>query len=319
MLPVFINILATIACFLTVLVANIARGEQLPIVLVNGIMASDKDMKPLEDQILKALPGTYVKSIHILRGKWTSWMNMHEQGKDLCHDIQADPKLKNGFIMIAHSQGGLLARYYVERWNNPKCEILITLGSPHQGVFGIPGTYDERFKFLNHFENLARFMMYRSFAQKHLSIAQYWHDSIKFNLYLKRCTFLPYLNNEIEHEFSEHYKANMLSLKHFVMINSPFETIVEPACSCHFGFYKNGSKDVEESFVESRQYINDLLGLRTLDISGRLHLLWANCTHTDYQEDIDCFERLILPFLKGKAPKKDGYMVLDEYDYDYEF
>jgi len=304
-------IIYTIVCFVMAVAGSIAHGEPTPVVLINGIMASDKDMKPLEAQILKALPGTYVKSIHILHGKWTSWENMHKQGKDVCHDIQSDPKLKDGFILIAHSQGGLLARYYVERFNNPKVHTLITLGTPHQGVFGIPGPIDNRLKFLNYFERIARHILYWSFVQKHVSVAEYWHDTLKPDFYLKKCTFLPLINNATPHEFSEHYKANMLSLNHFVMVNSPFEAIVEPSCSCHFGFYRDGSKSEEQSLCETSQYQEDLLGLKTLDETGRLHLLWANCTHSDYQENEDCFNRCILPFLSGKAMDEDMKLLLN--------
>lgn len=304
-------IIYSIICFLGVICGGIARSEQLPIVLVNGIMACDKDMKPLEDQIHKALPDVYVKSVRIMKGKWTSWKNMYEQGKDLCRSIQSDPKLKDGFIFVAHSQGGLLARYYVERHNNPKCEVLITLGSPHEGTFGLPGTLDDRLRFLNPFENLARFLLYRKFMQNHVSCAQYYHNTLHVDQYLKKCNFLPYLNNEKAHEFSEHYKANMLSLRHFVMVNSTAETIVEPACSCHFGFYKDGSKKEEQSIVETRGYQEDSLGLRTLHESGRLHVLWCNCKHTDYQEDEENFQRNVLPFLKDEEEDLEELFCCD--------
>jgi palmitoyl-protein thioesterase len=305
-------IIYSLICFFTVIAGGIARSEQLPIVLVNGIMADDKDMKPLEEQIHKALPNAYVKSVHILKGKWTSWKNMYEQGEDLCHDIKADPKLKDGFIFIAHSQGGLLARYYVQQFNNPKCETLITLGSPHQGTFGLPGKIDERLKFLNYFENAARWFLYRSFMQNHVSCAQYYHNTLHVDQYLNRCNFLPYLNNSKPHDLSEHYKANIVALKHFVMVNSTAEAIVEPACSCHFGFYKDSSKEIEENLIETSCYKEDSLGLKTLDDAGKLYLLWCNCAHTDYQEDGDCFKRCILPFLKNE--EDSGLKILLDYD-----
>jgi palmitoyl-protein thioesterase len=281
------------------------RAENMPIVLVHGIIANSHNMEPLKKHIEEALPGTYVKCVDIGEGKWSSVSNMHAQGKYLCAEIQKDLKLHNGFIMICHSQGGLLGRYYVERWNNPKVHTYISLGSPQRGVFGLPGTYDERFTWLNIFENLARFILYRGFIQEHVSFAEYWHDSQHEDLYLKRCTFLPYLNNEVEHDFSAHYKANICSLHNMVLVESMCDTVIEPVDSCQFGFYKAGTKGVDQSLYEWDVYSQDKLGLKTLDDSGRLHLYWAMCSHTDFQEDKDNFMQNILPFIKVPAECPD--------------
>ena len=47
------------------------------------------------------------------------------------------------------------------------------------------------------------------------------------------------------------------------------------------------------------EYIYDLLGLRTLDETGRLHILETNCTHQGHKTQ-ECFpqlEKLTFPFL----------------------
>ena len=82
-----------------------------------------------------------------------------------------------------------------------------------------------------------------------------------------------------------------------VLISSTNEEIIEPIISCHFGSYKLGSTTQIELLTEKDWYKNDILGLKTLNESGRLHLKMANCYHAEYQADEDNFTQNILPFL----------------------
>lgn len=270
-----------------------------PIVLVHGILADAQSMQPTEEYIKKYLPGTYVKSVEIGNGEVTSFWSMHRQVKYLVKELQSDPKLKNGFDMIAHSQGGLVSRYFIQHVNKPRVHTYITWGSPHQGVLGTPGTFDNRFTWMNWFEWKAHNLLYSSFFQNYVSFAGYWHDTAHYDLYIKQCKFLPYLNNEIKHNLSQLYKENLLSLENFVMVNSSREDIIEPRISCHFGFYAKGSKSKLEKLHNSDIYQQDVLGLKKLDETQRLHMLWANCTHTGYQEDEHNFVHNTLPFLQS--------------------
>ena len=48
---------------------------------------------------------------------------MHEQVERMCDLVDADPNLSNGFDVLAFGQGGLVARGYVQRCNNPRVRI----------------------------------------------------------------------------------------------------------------------------------------------------------------------------------------------------
>ena len=105
------------------------------------------------------------------------------------------------------------------------------------------------------------------------------------------------------------------------MIWSPNDDVLSPPESGKFGFYDiisnaNGYdlidhldiladfvvNEVElpvKDFFESEQYTKDLLGLRTLYETGRLHILETNCTHSGHKTE-QCFpqlEKLTFPFL----------------------
>jgi palmitoyl-protein thioesterase len=311
-----LHIIMTIACFLTVLITDIVRANPTPVVLVHGIMADEHDMSVLEGYIKEALPGVYVHSVNIGAGKWTSFWSLHRQARWLCDEIQSDPKLIGGFNMICHSQGGLLGRYYLERWNNPKVKCYISIASPQRGVFGLPGTLDNRWKILNHFENLSRYLLYRSLIQNHFSVAQLWNDSYHKEQYLTHNNFLPYLNNEIDHEFAAHYRANICSLDNMVLVGSVSDEIVEPLESAHFGYYKEGSKEEYEKYFEWDVYKSDKLGLKELDDTGRLHIRFSNEGHCSAPEDKMSFEKNILPFLKEKSK---GFFVLEDYVSEQEY
>lgn len=284
------------------------RAEQqptqpLPIVLVHGILSDNYGMAPTEHYIRKHIgEHVYIKNVQLGFGEITSFTNLKHQLEHLRETLQTDPKLTHGFNMVTHSQGGLVGRYYIERYNNPRVINYISLGSPQQGVFGLPGTFDNRFKWLDYMEGYAHHVLYSKGFQKFVSFAGYWHDTLHYNKYIKKCRFLPYLNNQIDHPDSALFKKNICSLKNMVLVMSSNDDIIEPRISCHFGFYKMGSKTEIEEMIATEIYKKDTLGLRTLNESGRLHLRMAECTHAEFQEDEQNFIANVVEFLKDVPP-----------------
>lgn len=278
--------------------------KYVPIVLVHGVISDKYGMEPTEQYIRKYMgDDVYIKNVNVGIGKLTSLVNAYHQGEHLRREIQADPHLKDGFNFVVHSQGGLISRYYLECYNNPQVLTYISWGSPQQGVFGTPGTIDSKFSWLNYLEGWTHLVLYSSFCQKYIGFAGYWHDTMHYKQYLKFCSFLPYLNNEVTHEKNQLYKDNICKLKNMVLVMSTEDDIIEPRISCHFGFYKPGSNaDVQELF-DTDLYKYDWLGLKTLHESGRLHFKIAHCTHSDFQEDESNFVENTLEFLMAD-PKK---------------
>lgn len=280
--------------------AAILAKQYVPIVLVHGVLSDDYGMLPTEQYIRKYMgPDVYIKNVQLGFGELTSITNVYNQAEYLRQAIQSDPKLQNGFNFVVHSQGGLVSRYYLEKHNNPKVLTYISWGSPQAGVFGLPGTLDSRFAWLDHMEGFAHRILYSRAIQKLIGFAGYWHDTLHHERYLRKACFLPYINNEIEHEDDFLFKKNICSLKSMVLVMSTNETIVEPKESCHFGFYAKGTKDKIVPLFESDIYKKDTLGLKTLHESGRLHLRFADCTHSNFQEDEKNFVENALEYLKA--------------------
>jgi palmitoyl-protein thioesterase len=225
---------------------------------------------------------TKVYNIEIGNGEKTSMYSpMTIQLNELCSTIYGIPELKFGFNFIGMSQGGLLARGYIERCNNFPVNNLITLVSPHGGVF---------------FKN-EKINMYSDFSQDHLSFSGYWRDPLLLETYLHKCRYLPILNNEqlIETNISKTQSKNIKSLNNFVMIWSPNDDVIEPPESGKFSFYDKKLNIVE---IEDT-LIYDTLGLKFLNDKNGFHKYKTNCTHVQHRDPV-CFSQLypiIKPYL----------------------
>lgn len=287
---------------LTTLFSTQIIPANLPIVLVHGILADDHAMIPTKKYIQKYLPCVYVKSIKLGESALTSLYNMHDQAALLKKEMEKDKRLRNGCIMIGHSQGGLVARYFIEKYNNPRVYVYISWGTPQGGIFGAPGLIDQRFAWLQLIQQSCHKLAYSFLMQKFVSFAGYWKDPLHYAIYLQKCKFLPYINNEIDHADAELFKKNICSLATMVLVQSTLEDIVDPAISSHFGFYIPGSIHDNELLFDSEWYQSDKLGLKTLAESGRLHLKFAHCFHSDFQEDEYNFIENTLPYLSYQVP-----------------
>lgn len=231
--------------------------QKYPVVVLHGIESSSREIEPLCNW-LETTFNTNVYNMEIGNGKKTSlYSSLHDQLDELCLSIYEIDELSDGFDFIGISQGGLLARGYVERCNSYPVRNLITFVAPHGGVFW-PNTKNSG-------------LMYNDFFQNHLSIASYWRNPTMLETYLTSCGYLPLLNNEFWcEEESLIHRRNIRNLSNFVMIWSPMDTVLDPPESGKFSFF---DKDFEVvSLEETELYQNDSLGLKFLNFLGRLHL-----------------------------------------------
>lgn len=265
---------------LWVLFALLSQSFATPIVLMHGIASDATQMNGVEQWLRESLNVTSpIIQMEIGNGiKDSLDLPMKTQVNILCETIYSIPELENGFTFIGISQGGLLARGYVEMCNKFPVKNLITWGTPHEGVYGIGIFLDLGVD------------IYSDYAQDHFSFAGYWKDMSRYNTYLEKASYLPYLNNEIEHEDSDQYKSNMMSLQNFVMVWSKIDSVIRPSQSCKFEFFS--------SFLRSKQFTENLIGLQTLFLEDRLSVYEVPCFHMSYKSK--CLNKLIdytLPYV----------------------
>jgi len=248
----------------------VLAAPSYPVVLLHGIASSAASLDSLSTWLHDEFH-LDVFNVDIGNGERTSlYTSMPQQVDLLCDAIYNTPQLANGFNFIGMSQGGLLARGYVERCNKFPVRNLITLVSPHGGVY-LPANLD----------------MYTDFIQSHISIGGYWRDPRDLETYLAKCNFLPILDNEIQ--ASAERKARVKSLHNFVFIWSQNDEVLQPPASGKFSVY-----DMDLNVIpleERRIYTEDLIGLKYLNDEERLHVYQTNCTHVEHRDE-KCFSQL---------------------------
>lgn len=244
----------------------------LPIVVLHGVASNAENMAPfsqwLEDEFSRK-----VYNIEIGNGKKTSLFTpMFDQLELLCENIYAEPALQDGFDFIGMSQGGLLARGYVEKCNKYPVRNLINLVSPNGGVM-LETNID----------------MYEPFYQKHFSISGYWRDPTELDDYLTKCSYLPLINNEVKTDCSSLYKKNIQALKNYVVVWSPNDEVLNPPESAMFSVLDEDYNVIP--WEETDLYLKDSLGLRTLLEQDRFSIYETNCSHVEHRDPV-CFGQL---------------------------
>ena len=238
--------------------------DVLPVVVLHGIASSQIDTDNFSEWISHTF-NKKVFNLEIGTGSITSiFTPIMFQLNVLCALIYDIPELYNGFDFIGVSQGGLLARAYVEMCNKYPVRNLITLVTPHGGIT---------------IESLPKLNFYSEFYQNTLSFAGYWRNPDNLHQYLEKSTFLPILNNEVVTNESKRYASNMKTLNNFVLVWSYTDETLYPRESAKFSFLDEDKNIV--GIEDTELYKNDYLGLRGLSEKGSFHIHNVSCAHDD--------------------------------------
>jgi palmitoyl-protein thioesterase len=252
------------------------NNKVIPTVLMHGVLANKENMEELKT-LLELNFKIPVYNIEIGNGAITSlFTSMNSQLETLCNTIYSMDELKDGFNFIGMSQGGLLARGYVEYCNKYPVINLITLVSPNGGVFYKTPSADN---------------FYKPLQQSTLSISNYWRDPYQYDLYLSNSTYLAQLNQEV---MSNSIQDNLDSLHNFIMVWSPLDEVIMPPESAKFSLQYVDETDKQVKLldlVDTYVYKSGCLGLKKLNEENRLRIFTTNCTHSQHREP-ECFHQL---------------------------
>ena len=210
----------------------------LPVVLIHGVLSSAIYFEEAADWVHTLGDNVYVRCIEVGNGEVDSiTRTMEWQLARLAEELQSDPNLRNGFNIIAHSQGTLLARGFIQRYDWPQVDTFISWVGPQAGQFGVPA-YEPLLGYMN---RLVSGLWYEKNLQSEsgrtLSFSNYWRDPTKLDIYLANLGFLADINNERPVKNAS-YARRLARLSHFVLVYSPSDQIIQPAISSWFGFYK---------------------------------------------------------------------------------
>jgi len=262
-------------------------NSQYPTVLIHGIFSNKNEMTELRTHIKECLQTMDVYNIEIGNGEITSiFMDMNKQCEILSQNIEKLNISAQKINLIGISQGGLLARCYVERYSDEVKEVdnLITIATPHMGIY--QRLFDTKF-ILNRIDTESSL----------LSISDYWKDPFDYLLYYTTNPFLVYINNVKEHKESLKYKENLSKLSNFVLFWSSIDSIIVPFESAKFEFYDILKAEKEQELVvqflkESPIYDYDYIGLKELDETSRMHIYQIDCLHNEFKLS-SCFNEVL--------------------------
>tara|TARA_B100001093_G_scaffold506234_1_gene564839 strand:+ start:94 stop:897 length:804 start_codon:yes stop_codon:yes gene_type:complete len=240
-----------------------------PTILIHGIGGDSSDLQDLKVNLEDK--GVEVYNIEIGNGKLDSiiW-NINKQCEVFSENINNLSIESKKINIIGVSQGGLLARCYVEKYSSyiKPVNSLITYGTPHMGVY-IPWI------------NLKRL--------------EYWKDPYNYHEYLNNNDFLVYINNEKTHTDVKLYRDNMLSLNNFLVVWSDLEKVVKPKESTKFEFFNTTFANITGElkiidFQKSEQFTEDKIGLQELYKNNKLLLKQFDCLHEEFKHP-KCFSK----------------------------
>lgn len=238
-----------------------------PLVLIHGIGGSASDMNDLMNAYENEGLTTYALSI-----KNSIFGDMNDMCKSVADQIEMLPinHTNTSINLLGVSQGGLLARCYVERYSHKLAGVdsLITYGTPHMGIY---------------------------YKKIPIPLLHYWKDPFYYEEYLEGNKFLKYMNNDVGHNESELFRKNMEGLEHFQMIWSGYDAVIQPVESAAFEFYNISLAREErkleiESLKHSSNYLQNKIGLMELSKKGGLEIWRYDCSHEEFKHPKCFFE-----------------------------
>ncbi|KDQ21394.1 hypothetical protein BOTBODRAFT_25833 [Botryobasidium botryosum FD-172 SS1] len=298
--------------------------ESLPLVIWHGMgdSHSSPGMLKFGELIQKIHPRIFIHSVYIEEKasedqKAGFFGDLEEQLEVVSEQLRGIPELQDGFDAIGFSQGGQFMRAYVEWYNDPPVHNLITFGSQHMGVAGMPPcrAFDVICLMARAAANRG---VYTEWAQKNLIQAQYYRDPARLEQFLEYNRFLTRLNGEVPETRNATYARNLASLSNLVLVMFSEDDMVIPKESSWFGSYTPvedpemisdsqgasvnimGAGGIPREIVPMRMqpmYVEDWVGLRELDERGGVSM--EICEQRHMHLPPECWEGLVKRFVGG--------------------
>jgi len=210
-------------------------------------------------------------------------------------------ELSEGYNIVGLSQGNLIGRAVVEYCDcGPPVKNFISIGGPHAGTASVPLCGSGLLCIL--IDNLIKLEIYSDYVQAHLAPSGYLKIPTDMEDYLKGCRFLPKLNNEIPSERNATYKERFSSLENLVLIMFEDDAVLIPRETAWFGYYPDGAFNPVLPPQETKLYIEDWVGLKTLDEAGRVKFVSVPGGHLRISRSD--MKKYIVPYLKPDASSK---------------
>ncbi|KAK7295304.1 hypothetical protein RJT34_18210 [Clitoria ternatea] len=295
-------------------VALLAGAQGVPFIVLHGIGDECKNygmrnfVKHLSDW-----SGSQGYCLEIGNGPWDSWTKpLLKQTAIACEQVKKMSDLSQGYNIVGLSQGNLIGRGIIEFCDGaPPVKNFISLGGPHAGTASVPLCGFEVVCTL--IDSILQLGIYSQLVQKIVAPSGYVKIPTAMSAYMRGCTFLPKLNNEILKQRNSIYRQRFASLQNLVLIMFEQDKILIPKETAWFGYYPDGAFHPVIPAQQTKLYTEDWVGLRTLDQAGKVKFVNISGNHLQFSNsDVKTY---ILPYLVdeeasltiGRRPKNTTY------------
>jgi palmitoyl-protein thioesterase len=200
------------------------------------------------------------------------FMTMNKNVDVFAENIRKDPRLANGFNCVGFSQGNSLCRGYIHKYNNPPVRNVLSVHGTVSGVAGFPNCNPAGLlgPVCKPLARLCGDLAYTELTQGLLFQADYFRDPFRVNTTeYKTYSEIAQWNNE-GLSVNATYKANFISVEQFIMIKALQDTMVYPNEGEHWGHFADGSLKTVVPMRQTQWYQQDLFGLKTVDLAGKM-------------------------------------------------
>ena len=260
-------------------------SSPMPIAIFHGFLQScSEDALKYLEEFIHVKTTYYSRCIESGGGMVDFTSSFIDQAKRACDIISSDSHFDNDFAIVSISQGGIIARYIIEKCQmKGRVKRFVSIGGPLAGTHQLPHCL--RGVTCHIMNSFADWLCYKGYFQKNMGPSGYFRVSNHLDKFNKSKSVLLDVNNQGE-TFDENAKIRFSQLDILVLIQYKRDTMITPGESSYFNELdeKHNLVDMKDTEI----YKNDLFGLKTLDEQGKIIKYLIDDKHCYYGwEDIN--------------------------------